>query len=425
LIKINAAQAARREANGAAGPRWQRSSAAVEPSLLGRCAIFLHRFRLFSLFGFEVSIDASWFLLAVLISWTLAGTVFPSVTPGLTTASYWLMAVLATGGLLMSIVFHETAHSLVARHYGMPIRGITLFIFGGVAEMTTEPSRPRDELLMAAAGPAASLLLAIILFLLFAGVVAWDGPASIATVFWYLALINFVLAVFNLVPAFPLDGGRMFRAALWSWRGDLDWATRIAAGAGSLFGTLLIVLGLIGVLQGDFIGGMWRFLIGMFLRGAASASYGETLARRILTDIPVTRVMNPDPIAVAPELSVQAFIDDYVYRFHHRWFPVVDNGMVVGSITTKQAATVDRSDWLAVPVGRIMRPLSRDDAVTPETTAFTALTQMRSTGQSRLMVLRNGALLGILSSRDLLEVLSLEQELHQRRGRAADQRAWQ
>jgi Zn-dependent protease len=373
-----------------------------------------YRFRLFSLFGFEVSMDASWLLLAVLITWTLAVSVFPDLTPGMTTGTYWSMGVLATIGLLFSIVFHETAHSLVARHYGMPIRGITLFIFGGVAEMTAEPSRPLDELLMAAAGPASSLVLAVVLYVLFAGAVGWNGAAAIAGVLWYLALINFVLALFNLVPAFPLDGGRMFRAALWWWRGDLDWATRIAAGAGSLFGALLIVLGVIGVLQGDFIGGMWRFLIGMFLRGAASASYGDTLARRLLSDIPVTRIMNPEAITVAPALSVRSFIDDYVYRFHHRWFPVVEDGLVVGAVTTQQAAAVDRSLWDMTTVGRIMRPLSRDDTVTPETNAFAALTQMRRSGQSRLMVLRQGVLLGILSSRDLLQVLSFEQEVRQR-----------
>ncbi len=381
--------------------------------------MFLHRVKLFSLFGFEISVDASWLLLAALIAWTLAATLFPSLTPGLTTGTYWAMGVLAAVGLFFSIVFHETAHSLVARHYGMPIRGITLFIFGGVAEMTAEPSRPRDELLMAAAGPAASLLLAAVLFLLFKGVVAADGPAAIAGVLWYLALINFVLALFNLVPAFPLDGGRMFRAALWWWRGDLDWATRIAAGAGNLFGALLIVLGLIGVVQGDFIGGMWYFLIGMFLRGAASASYGETLTRRLLTDIPVTRIMNPEPVTVAPGLSVQSFIDDYVYRYHHRWFPVVDDGTVAGTVETQQAAAVYRTQWQTLPVARIMRPLSRDDAVTPETNAFAALTQMRRTGHSRLVVLRHGALLGILSSRDLLQVLSLEQEMRGRKQRGA------
>jgi Zn-dependent protease len=385
---------------------WQRRSVRR-----GSRAIFLHRARLFSLFGFEVSVDASWLLLGVLIAWTLAGSVFPGITPGLTPGHYWVMAAFATAGLFMSIVFHETAHSLVARHYGLPIRGITLFIFGGVAEMTAEPTHPRDELLMAAAGPAASLLLAAICYALLIGVAAWDGPVVVAGVLWYLALINFILALFNLVPAFPLDGGRIFRATLWSWGGDLVWATRIAAGAGNLFGALLIVLGLIGVLQGDFVGGMWRFLIGMFLRGAASASYSETLARKLLADTPVARIMNSDPITVTRGMSVQAFIDDYVYRHHHRWFPVVDDGTVVGSMTMQLAASVDRALWPVVPIGQIMRHLSPDDAVGPETDAFTALAQMRRTGQSRLMVLHHGKLFGMISSRDLLDVLSLEQEL--------------
>ena len=322
------------------------------------------------------------------------------------------MAGFATIGLLMSIILHETAHSLVARHYHVPIRGITLFIFGGVAEMTAEPNRPRDELLMAAAGPAASLLLAAIFYVLLLGATAWETPVVVAGVLWYLALINFILALFNLVPAFPLDGGRIFRAALWSWRGDLVWATRIAAGAGNLFGAFMILLGLIGVLQGDFVGGMWRFLIGMFLRGAASTSYGEALARKLLADIPVERIMNPDPITVTPGASVQTFIDDYVYRYHHRWFPVVDDGEVVGSVEMRQAASIDRALWPTVPLAQIMRPLSPDDVIGPDTNASTTLMQMRRTGQSRLMILHNGRLFGVVSSRDLLDALSIEQELH-------------
>lgn len=347
----------------------------------------------------------------MLIAWTLAGSVFPFLTPGLTAASYWVMAGFATAGLMISIVLHETAHALVARHYDLPIRGITLFIFGGVAEMTAEPNRPRDELLMAAAGPAASLLLAAICYALLLCATAWESPVAVAGVLWYLALINFILALFNLVPAFPLDGGRIFRAALWSWRGDLVWATRIAAGAGNLFGALLIVLGLVEVLQGDFVNGMWRFLIGMFLRGAASASYGEALARKVLADIPAGRIMTPDPITVPSGASVQAFIDDYVYRYHHRWFPVVDDGTVVGSVAMQQAASVDRALWPTVPLARIMRPLSPDDVVGPDTDAFTTLTQMRRTGQSRLMVLHHGRLSGMVSARDLLDALSIEQEL--------------
>jgi Zn-dependent protease len=381
----------------------------------GSQTIFFHRFRLFSLFGFEVSVDASWLLLGALIAWTLAGFVFPAITPGLTAATYWAMAGFATAGLLMSIVFHETAHSLVARHYGLPIRGITLFIFGGVAEMVAEPSRPRDELLMAAAGPAASLLLAAVFYGLLLGVAAWDGPVAVGGVLWYLGLVNFALALFNLVPAFPLDGGRILRAALWSWRGDLVWATRLATGAGNLFGALLIVLGLISVLQGDFVGGIWRFLIGMFLRGAASASYTETLARRLLAEIPIAQIMNPNPIAVTSWISVQEFIDNYVYRYHHRWFPVVDDGLAVGSVAMQQAASVDRTLWPAVPISQIMRSLSPDNAVAPDTDAFTTLMQMRRTRQTRLMVLHHGRLFGIVSSRDLLDVLSLERELHRYR----------
>lgn len=378
----------------------------------GSHTIFLHRVKLFSLFGFEVYVDVSWLLLAVLITWTLAVSVFPFLTPGLEAASYWAMGGFAAIGLLISIVFHETAHSLVARHYDIPIRGITLFIFGGVAEMTGEPRRPRDELLMAAAGPAASLLLAAIFYALLIAVTALASPAAVTGVVWYLALINFVLAIFNLIPAFPLDGGRIFRAALWSWRGDLIWATRIAAGAGNLFGALLIVLGLIAILQGYFIDGMWRFLIGMFLRGAASASYGEALARKELGEIPVGRIMTRDPITVPSDMSVQAFIDDYVYRYHHRWFPVVDDGTVIGSASMQQAASVDRALWPAVPLGQVMRPLSPDDVVAPDTDAFATLTQMRRSGQSRLMVLYHGSLIGMVSTRNLLDALSIERDLH-------------
>ena len=240
--------------------------------------MFSHRIRLFALFGFQVWVDASWLLLGVLIAWTLAIGVFPAALPGLGAPTHWWMAIAATIGVLFSIVFHETAHSLVARHYGIEISGITLFIFGGVAQMSNEPTSPRAEFLMALAGPVASLTLSATLFVLCGAIELVHGPQPLAVVVWYLGFINGMLGIFNLIPAFPLDGGRVFRAALWAWRQDIGWATRIAARAGDVFGILLIVLGVIGVLRGDFIGGMWRFLIGMFLRGAAEASYQQTMA---------------------------------------------------------------------------------------------------------------------------------------------------
>jgi len=358
-----------------------------------------------------VRLDASWLLLGVLIGWTLGATVFPAMVPGIDPAAYWWMAAAATVGLLLSIVAHETAHALVARHFGIPIRSITLFIFGGVAEMEGEPPTPRSELLMAAAGPAASLLLGFLFFLLLPLLGADPGLTAAGGVLSYLGFINCVLAVFNLVPAFPLDGGRMLRAVLWMWRGDLTWATRIAAGAGNIFGIFLVVLGVISVLSGDLVGGMWRVLIGMFVRDAAASSYQQTLAHQLLGDLSVLQVMQTAPIVVSPELTVGAFIDDYVYLYHHRWFPVVWRGRVVGAVDTQRAAGLDRAAWHSTPVSEIMLPFAPEHAVAPETNLLAALGQMRRGGLARLMVVRGGRLVGILSARDVLAALAVRREM--------------
>lgn len=371
--------------------------------------------RLLSLFGFDVWIDASWLLLAALISWTLAEAVFPSVAPRLAQATYWWMAIATTIAFMFSIVFHEMAHSLVGRHYGMPIRGITLFVFGGVAEMEQEPPSAKSEFLMAAAGPAASFLLSAAFFALLALAEAWKLPTALKGTLWYLGFINAVLAVFNLVPAFPLDGGRILRAALWYWRKDLLWATRIAARAGDLFGILLIALGVISVITGNFIGGMWRFLIGMFLRSAAAASYREVIARTALEGVPVSRVMTSQPVAVPPNVSIAALIEDFVYRYHHRCFPVTSNGILIGSVGTEQAAKIDRAAWTTTRVEQIMIRQQPEDVVAPEIDALAALAQMRHSGKSRLWVVEQGRLVGILSLRDVAQLLSTQLELEQSR----------
>ena len=383
--------------------------------------MFFYRARLFSLFGFDVYVDASWLLLAVLIAWSLAVGVFPSIDPGLTSAAYWSMAVVATVGLLFSIVFHEMSHAAVAQGFGMPIRGITLFIFGGVAEMHSEPTSALSEFLMALAGPVASAVLGLLFFLLFGFVANSQGPTAIAGVLWYLSYLNWTLAVFNLVPAFPLDGGRMLRAALWGWRKDLIWATSIAASAGNIFGILLIVLGLIEVLRGDFVGGIWLSLIGLFLRGAASATYEQTLARQILAGHPVSRFMNRRPITVSPELSVRELVQDYVYRHHHKVLPVVRDGQLLGCVTTKQVSEVGEDQWGRRTVAEIMEPCSEDNTISPETDALEAMTKMQRTGRSPLLVVDRGQLVGILSLRDLLEFLTLKLQFEGSRGQRAVQ----
>ena len=383
--------------------------------------MFFYRMRLFSLFGFDVYVDASWLLIAVLIAWSLAVGIFPGIVSGLTPAAYWSMAVVATVGLLFSIVFHEMSHAAVARGFGMRIRGITLFIFGGVAEMHSEPASAVSEFLMALAGPVASTILGLLFFLLFGFVTNSQGPPAVAGVLWYLSYLNWTLALFNLVPAFPLDGGRMLRAALWGWRKDLIWATWVAAGAGNIFGILLIVLGLIEVLRGDFVGGIWLGLIGLFLRGAANATYQQTLAQQILAGQSVSRFMNRRPITVSPELSDREFVEDYVYRHHHKVFPVVRDGRLLGCVTTAQLSEVGEDQWDRRTVAEIMEPCSEDNTISPGADALEAMTKMQRTGRSPLLVVDRGQLVGMLSLRDLLEYLTLKLQFEGGRGQEAAQ----
>jgi Zn-dependent protease len=373
--------------------------------------VFAHRIKVFALFGFEVWIDASWLLIALLIAWTLAAAVFPAAIPGLGTATYWWMAIAATIGLLFSIVFHETAHSLVARRYGIEIRGITLFVFGGVAQMAAEPDRPCAEFLMASAGPIASFALSAALFALYAAIGSLHAPAPLAEVVWYLGFLNAMLGGFNLVPAFPLDGGRMLRAALWGWRQDISWATRIAASAGEAFGILLIVLGVVNVLLGNVIGGMWQFLIGMFVRAAAGAGYRQTMAQQLLAGVSVSEVMTPDPISVPPELPIDRFVEEYVYRYHHREFPVTRERALVGSVGTKEVAALDRRRWPHTAVAAVAVAATPADMIAPEAAALAAIAQMSSSGKRRLFVARDGRLVGIVSHRDLMELISVRLEL--------------
>ncbi len=233
--------------------------------------------KLFSLLGFEVRIDASWLLLAVLIIFSLTGGYFPARYEGLSRATYILMGTVGAVGLFVSLIIHELCHSLMARRFGIPMTGITLFMFGGVAQMNKEPDTPKGEFLIAVAGPTASIGLAGLFFMLYAGTSAAGTPEAFSGILAYLGWINVILAIFNMLPAFPLDGGRILRALLWAWKDNLRWATRIASDIGSGFGIALIFLGILSLLAGNLIGGLWWCLIGMFLKGISQGSYRQLL----------------------------------------------------------------------------------------------------------------------------------------------------
>jgi Zn-dependent protease/CBS domain-containing protein len=374
--------------------------------------MFGKQITLFTLFGFKVRIDLSWLILAVFITWSLARGVFPYYYKGLSTTAYWWMGIFGAIGLFASIIFHELWHSLVARRFGLPIKEITLFIFGGVANMEEEPPSPKAEFFMAIAGPLASLFLSGIFYGLYIAAQAGNWGLQAVGVVGYLSWLNLILAIFNLIPAFPLDGGRVLRSALWSWKNSLRWATRIASRIGSGFGIFLVVMGVFAIISGGFVGGMWWVLIGMFVLSASKMSYQRLLMRQVLEGEPVRRFMRSDPVAVPPSITIDQLVEEYIYKYHFKMFPVSENHEPVSCVTTRQVKEIPRTEWDQHTVGEIATPCSSENTVAEDTDAMKALSRINRTKNSRLMVVdKNNQLVGILSLKDLLQFLSLKLDL--------------
>jgi Zn-dependent protease len=373
--------------------------------------MFAHPIKLFKIFGFEIRLDASWLFLAALIVWSLATGLFPQTTTGLPASHYWWMGVVGAIGLFVSIVVHELCHSLVANLYHLPMRGITLFIFGGVAEMGGEPESPKVEFLMAIAGPIASLLIGLMCGLLHhAGADLW--PPQVLGVLGYLAWINLALAAFNMIPAFPLDGGRVLRSALWYFQGDLRRSTRIASRIGAGFGFAMMVFGGWQFFRGNLIGGIWYFLIGMFVQKASQSSYTQVVLRSALEGEPVLHFMKANPITVRPYISIRELVDDFIYRYHFRTFPVTtDTGDVLGCVSTREVKQIPPDEWDRHTVREIAKPVTEANTIAPETDALKALVKMRENGTTGLMVTDHGRLLAIVSMRDLLKLLAAKMDL--------------
>ena len=277
--------------------------------------------------------------------------------------------------------------------------------------MVEEPPNPRAEFLMAGAGPLASILICAVFL-----VAAWLAHAAGASpvlygILWYLSFINGILAVFNLIPGFPLDGGRLLRATLWKLTGDLREATRIASFVGSAFGIGFIVLGFIEIMAGAWISGLWMALIGFFLRSAAVGSYRQLLLRRAMQGVTVGQVMTSAVVTVPADLLVSELLHDYFMRHRFHSFPVLDNGRLVGLVTLHEVKQLPREKWDSTPVRQIMNTHVLSLSVSPGDTAMSAWMRLASHNLGRLPVVENGELVGILSQQDLVRFLNFASDL--------------
>jgi len=382
----------------------QRSSGTPHPSTTRTVRTgILAGIRLGRVLGFEISLDYSWFIIFFLILGTFTGAVFPAHAPDLEQVEYLLMGLAGTLLFFGSLLIHELSHAVVARWKGIEVEGITLFIFGGMARTAREPDTPGDEFLIAGVGPLASFLLAAGFYAIAAGSPRLGLGLEVTVVAEYLGLLNMVLAIFNLFPGFPLDGGRLLRAGLWKATGSLRRATKAATTAGRALGWGIIGLGLYALLVGQaLIGGLWFIFIGWFLTYAARASYQHVLFQEVLSPLTVRQAMTADPETVPPDIPLDALVNEHFLRRPFSSFPVTDDdGTILGLVTLARVKEVPRQEWPSRRTRGIMIPVDQGLLVDPDESMLVILDRMRTGDHRRILVARNGELLGIISSTDV------------------------
>ena len=360
--------------------------------------------RVLTIRGIPINVHVSWLVIYGLITWTLATGYFPRALPDLPAAAHWANGLLAAFLLFVSVLLHELSHSFVAMAHGLSVRGITLHVFGGVSHLEDEAPSPRAEFLIAVVGPVTSFAIATVLWAISAtGLVQ---PVWAQAVVTYLVLVNVAVGIFNLVPGFPLDGGRLLRAALWKWKGTLGQATYIASRVGVGFAFALMALGVWQILGGAVPGGFWFIIIGMFLRGAADASYSQMALREALARLPVRDIMTREVITVRPDATVGELADAF-WSHHVTSFPVVDGGTVRGIASLQQVHEVPPEQRTQRRVSELMRLLTDELVVGPDDSVFDALGKATRNQLGRLAVLKDSRLVGYLSLKDITHVLAL------------------
>jgi Zn-dependent protease/CBS domain-containing protein len=359
--------------------------------------------------GIAINIHVSWILIFILVTWTLAGSYFPLNYPNWSLTLYWTVGLTTSILFFVSVLLHELAHSFVARARGLPVHDITLFIFGGVAQIGEEPQTPGTEFVMALVGPLSSIVLGA----LFGAVWLLASPINepLAALGAYLAWINVILGFFNMIPGFPLDGGRVLRSILWQATGSLQRATRWASLVGQAVAYLFILAGIWMIFTGDWVGGLWIAFIGWFLDNAASSSYRQLTVRNLLAGHKVREVMSRECPEVNAGLTLDRLVSEHMLPTGTRCFPVVEGGLLRGLLTLHNIRGVPQERWSMTTVEQVMTPLGELKKVGPDVELWTAMQDMATDGVNQVPVMDNGQLLGMLGRDNIVSFIRIKGEL--------------
>jgi Zn-dependent protease len=368
-----------------------------------------HTISLGRIMGIPVGLDPSWFLIFILITWSLASSYFPAEFKNWPQVQYWVVGAATAVMLFASVVLHELGHSFVAIRYKIPVNSITLYIFGGIAQIGSEPPSAIAEFWIAIAGPLVSFGLAII-FLLLQSV--FTGVAPLLALAKYLAYINATLGLFNLIPGFPLDGGRVFRAIVWGATHNLRKATLVAASVGRAIAFIFILYGVWQIFSGNFINGLWIAFIGWFLESAATGQVQQQTVHDLLEGHTVEQVMNRNYVIIPATLTLQNLVDHHILGSGKRCFVVTDEAdQVVGLLTLHRLKDIPRADWPGMTASQAMMPLNQVKWLQPITPVKSALEEMDRDGVNQLPVILNGQIIGMLTREDIISFLRTQVEL--------------
>jgi Zn-dependent protease/predicted transcriptional regulator len=372
----------------------------------------LNGFSLLRIGGIEIIIDYSWFIIFFLVIYTMAQSFLPQAQQNYTTGQYWIMGTVTAVLIFVSVLFHELAHSFMAMKYGIKTISIRLLIFGGLTQVSSEPKMGRHEFLIALAGPAASIALGIFFLAVYLYFFLAGRAAAVASVAWSVAVANILLGVLNLIPGFPLDGGRILRAFLWDRWNDMARATQVVSQLGNGVALFFIIMGVLQfLLTQSLISGLWLIFIGLFMKQSAAGSYHSIMLRRALVGVQVRQIMTENLVTVDWLTSVDDLVRDYIYKHQFTNFPVFNRGEFIGMVSLEGVKTVSKDLWTFKQVRDIMTPIEQVQFLKPTDDATEALARLISSDSGCMPVVENGHILGVVSRRDIMNLFKIKTDL--------------